>query len=98
MAAGCAVVVTPEVGMASVVREAGCGVVANGEPAKFGLAMKLLLDDHERRRQMGKAGRRTVEAKYSWNIISKQMLDVYAQILADWDAALVADTSRTLTA
>ena len=47
MAAGCPVIVTPEVGMASVVQEAGCGVVAAGDPANLGLEMKRLLDDHE---------------------------------------------------
>ena len=56
MAVGCAVIVTPEVGMASVVQEAGCGVVADGEPANFGLEIKRLLDDHERRRYDGRSG------------------------------------------
>ena len=55
MAVGCAVIVTSKVGVASVVQEAGCGVVASGEPANFGLEMKRLLDDHERRRLMGEA-------------------------------------------
>ena len=36
MAAGCPVFVTPEVGMASRVQEAGCGVVASGDPANLG--------------------------------------------------------------
>jgi glycosyltransferase involved in cell wall biosynthesis len=47
--------------------------------------MKQLLDDNERRQYMGRAGQRAVEAKYTWNIIGKQMLDMYAQILADRD-------------
>lgn len=98
MAAGCAVIVTPEVGIASIVHEAGCGVVAPGDPANLGLEMKRLLDDHERRRYMGDAGRRAVEAKYTWKIISKQILDVYTHILADRDAALVADKPRKLSA
>ena len=54
MAVGCPVIVTPEVGMASVVQEAGCGVVADGDPANLGLEMKRLLDDHSRRRIWGK--------------------------------------------
>jgi glycosyltransferase involved in cell wall biosynthesis len=81
MAAGCAVIVTPEVGMARMISETGCGVVAAGNPENLGLEIKRLLDDHERRRFMGEAGRRTVEAKYSWNIIGKQMLKVYTDIL-----------------
>ena len=97
MAAGCAVIVTPEVGMASIVHETGCGVIAAGDPKNFGLEMKQLLDDHKRRRNMAEAGRRAVKAKYTWNVISKQMLDVYANILADRDAALVGN-SRKLSA
>ena len=90
------VIVTPEVGMASDVQEAGCGVVVAGDPVNLGLEMKRLLDDHEPRRYMGKAGRRAVEAKYSWKIIGKQMLDVYADILADRDAALPNSQPQTL--
>ena len=37
MAAGCPVIVTPEVGIASLVQEAGCGVVAAGDPVNLGL-------------------------------------------------------------
>ena len=85
MAAGCAVIVTPEVGSASIVHEAKCGVVTPGDPEKLGLVINRLLNDHECRRVMGDAGRRAVEAKYSWNIISEQMLDLYTHILADRD-------------
>ena len=42
MAVGCAVIVTPEVGMASVVQEAGCGVVAAGDPANLGSRDKAI--------------------------------------------------------
>ena len=83
MAVGCPVVVTPEVGLASVVREAGCGVVTSGEPASLGLEIRRLLDDHDRRRAMGEAGRRAVEAKFNWKAISRDMLDVYAHALRD---------------
>ena len=98
MAAGCPVIVTPEVGIASLVQEAGCGVVAAGDPAKLGLEMKRLLDDHGRRQDMGKAGRRTVQTKYSWKTIGKQMLDLYVDILADRDASSLNAQITTLRA
>ena len=44
-----------------------------------------------RRRDMGDAGRRAVEAKYTWNVISKQMLDLYTHILADRGSSCVSD-------
>jgi glycosyltransferase involved in cell wall biosynthesis len=90
MAAGRAVIVTPEVGIASIVHEAGCGIVVHGNSEKFGLEMKRLLDDHDRRRNMGRAGRRAVEAKYTWDVIGRQMLEVYTDILADRDTTSVA--------
>ena len=85
MAAGCAVIVTPEVGVASIVHDTGSGIVAPGDPKKFGLEMKQMLDDCKRRRTMGDAGQRAVKAKYTWNVISNQMLDVYKDILLDRD-------------
>jgi glycosyltransferase involved in cell wall biosynthesis len=97
MAAGCAVIVTPEVGLASIVHEVGCGVVTPGDPEKLGLAMNRLLNDHERRQVMGEAGRRTVETSYSWNTVSKQMLDLYAHILTDRDLSCVSDEPRKVT-
>ena len=83
MAVGCPVVVTPEVGLASVVRGTGCGVITNGEPASLGSQISRLLDDNDSRRAMGEAGRRAVEAKFNWKAISRDMLDVYAHALRD---------------
>ena len=80
MAVGCPVVVTPEVGMANAVKEAGCGVVAPGDPVEFGLEIKRLLADPERCGKMGRAGRHVVETKYTWSIIAPQMLNLYHQI------------------
>jgi glycosyltransferase involved in cell wall biosynthesis len=88
MAVGCAVIVTPEVGMASIVHEVGCGIVAYGQSENFGLEIKRLLDDHDRRRFMGEAGRRAVRVKYSWNVIGQNMLDLYHRVLTDRDGAL----------
>jgi glycosyltransferase involved in cell wall biosynthesis len=87
MASGCPVIVTPEVGIAPLVQETGCGVVCAGDPIQLGLEMKRLLDDHERRRDMGIAGRRMVQTKYSWKTISKQMLDLYEDLLVDRNAS-----------
>ena len=80
MAVGCPVVVTPEVGMANAVKEAGCGVVAPGDPVEFGLEIERLLADPERCRKMGRAGRHVVETKYTWSVIAPQMLNLYHQI------------------
>jgi glycosyltransferase involved in cell wall biosynthesis len=86
MAAGCPVIVTPDVGIASVVQEEGCGIVVAGDPVNLGIEIKRLLSDHDCRRDMGNAGRRAVQTKYSWKTIGREMLDVYRGILADRDA------------
>ena len=80
MAVGCPVVVTPEVGMANAVKEAGCGVVVPGDPVELGLEIKRLLADPERCGKMGRAGRHVVETKYTWSVIAPQMLNLYDQI------------------
>lgn len=85
MASGRAVVVTPEVGMASVVQEFHCGVVSPGDPAYFALAIKRLLENRELCENMGRAGRRVVESRYTWHEISQQMIDLYSQILSSRD-------------
>ena len=81
MAVGRAVVVTPQVGLASVVREVCCGIVVDGEPATLGSHIKQLLDDHDRRRAMGEAGRYAAETEFNWKTISRKMIDVYAHAL-----------------
>jgi glycosyltransferase involved in cell wall biosynthesis len=90
MAAGCAVIVTPEVGVARIVHDTGSGIVAPGDPKKFGLEMKQMLDDRRLRRSMGDAGRRAVKAKYTWNVISTQMLEIYKDIAANRDVSSAA--------
>jgi glycosyltransferase involved in cell wall biosynthesis len=81
MTVGCPVIVTPEVGLASVVHEARCGVVTRGDPENFGLEIRRLLGDRDLCEAMGRAGRRVVETTYSWRRIAQQMLDLYADIV-----------------
>lgn len=77
MAAGCPVVVTPEVGAASIVEESGAGVVVNGVPAELAVAIAQLLADPVRRADMGRRGRAAAVAKYSWPAVAVQMLEHY---------------------
>jgi glycosyltransferase involved in cell wall biosynthesis len=80
MAMSCPVVVTPEVGLASMVRETGSGVVASGEPRLLANAISALVADPARRRQLGIAGRQTVLNRFSWNTIAEQMEAVYLRL------------------
>jgi glycosyltransferase involved in cell wall biosynthesis len=86
MAAGLPVVVTPEVGLAAAVREHGAGVVTAGEAPRLAAALRALLADPERRREMGRRG--VVAARqFSWPAVAARMESAYAGILAGRGAA-----------
>ncbi len=78
MAAGCPVVVTPEVGLAPTVRETGAGVVADGDPAALGRALAALLADPDGRREMGRRGAAAARERFGWGAIAREMEAVYS--------------------
>jgi glycosyltransferase involved in cell wall biosynthesis len=82
MACGVPVVVTPEVGLASAINEAGAGIVVEGEPEKLGAELSRLLADPARCRLMGTAGRKAAEEKFSWGAIAEEMEAVYRSVIA----------------
>jgi glycosyltransferase involved in cell wall biosynthesis len=82
MAMRCPVVVTPEVGAASIVRETKAGVVVPGEPVTLGAALLALVAAPERRQAMGEAGRDAVEKQFTWEAVARRMVAVYNQAIA----------------
>jgi glycosyltransferase involved in cell wall biosynthesis len=82
MAAGCPVIVTPEVGIAPIVEGTGAGLVVDGEPAALGRAIATLLSDPERRRQMGELGQRAARERFSWPAVARQMEQLYESVAA----------------
>jgi glycosyltransferase involved in cell wall biosynthesis len=81
MAAGLPVVVTPEVGLARVVRESGAGVVAEGDPPRLAAALRGLLADPERRRAMGGRGAEEAARRFAWASVAASMEAVYDSVL-----------------
>jgi len=77
MAAGCPVVVTPEVGLAGIVQEVGAGVVVEGAPATLGKSLRDLLANPGLLQQMGELGRKAAEVRFSWDSVGRQMESVY---------------------
>jgi len=77
MAAGRPVVVTPEVGLAEVVRETGCGLVVEGSPERLGEALRTLLADPEGARAMGRRGAEAAAARFAWPAVAREMERVY---------------------
>jgi glycosyltransferase involved in cell wall biosynthesis len=81
MAAGCPVVVTPEVGIADTVLEAGSGIVVKGNPDILGNSINNLLSNPELMRQMGENGKRVVEEQFTWKAVALRMECVYKDML-----------------
>ena len=79
MAAGCPVVVTPEVGLAAAVNISGAGLVVDGDPGKLATAITSLENDHSRLQRMGQAGMKTAAARYSWASIAAEMEKLYKE-------------------
>jgi glycosyltransferase involved in cell wall biosynthesis len=89
MAAGKPVVVSPGVGLAAAVRDAGCGMVVEPEPGALAGALEQLWRDEPLCRAMGERGRALVEREYAWPRIAGQVVELYRSIL-DARAAGVA--------
>jgi glycosyltransferase involved in cell wall biosynthesis len=80
MAMGCPVIVTPEVGLANLVRESGAGEVVDGEPRALAEVVRALLHDSTRRRLMGERGRFTASRHLSWKSAAVRMESLYREI------------------
>ncbi len=86
MSMACPVVVTPEVGLASLVAERGAGIVADGDPALLAQAVNALRLDESRRKKCGAAGRRAALDSLTWDAVAGQVDRLY-QSLTDGAAA-----------
>lgn len=80
MAAGTPVILTPEVGLASIVAETGAGLVVDGEPEKIAAAIARLLGDAPLRQRMGEAGRDAAARQFSWDAIAGRMEQIYLDV------------------
>lgn len=74
MAAGRAVVAKYVPMLAEAIEEAGAGIVVPDDPQAMAETISGLLSDPERADELGAAGRRAVEEKYSWRAIIRQTL------------------------
>lgn len=77
MAAGCPVVVTPEVGIAEVVERSGAGVVSDGDPAALAETLNALLADEAGRARMSRAGPRAAAEEFAWPAVASEMTALY---------------------
>jgi glycosyltransferase involved in cell wall biosynthesis len=81
MAAGVPVVVSPEVGLAAVVRAEAAGRVVPRDPRQLGACLaELLADPAERARMSARA--RAAAAGYSWDAVARRMETVMDEAVA----------------
>ena len=80
MAMGCPVVVSPEVGAAGLVTEAGAGLVVSNEPDQLAEAVRGLLADRELRGRMGQRGREYARRMLSWDGIAARTEMLYRTV------------------
>lgn len=82
MLMGCPVVVTPEVGLAETVAESNAGLVVDGDPVSLGAAIVDLLNNGEKRIEMGAVGQRVARDHYCWANVARQMVVGYEDVVA----------------
>lgn len=80
MAAGCPVVVTPEVGVAPEVASTGAGVVIEGHPPTLARGISLLLASPAQRAAMGARGKAAATGRFSWAAVAQQMEALYESV------------------
>lgn len=81
-AAGRAVIGTRVGGIPDIIASGVNGLlVPSGDAAALAAAIAELVDDPDRRRQMGIAGRRTVRERYSADRMVKELKDLYRNLL-----------------
>lgn len=62
-------------------------VVPEGDPAALARAFTELRSNPDPAREMGKAGRRQVEAQYTWERVAERMLTIYRRVTTSTQAA-----------
>jgi glycosyltransferase involved in cell wall biosynthesis len=90
----CPVVVTPEVGAAEIVRQAGGGLIVDGDPAPLGAAIASLMTETASARAMGEAGRQHIAAHYDWRTIATRMEALYAGVIERFGKAEASTPRR----
>ena len=83
MAMACPVVITPEVGLAKLVREVGCGIVCPGEPPAIADAINTIAGDTSMRGAMGARGQMTIRQRLSWDAVARSMEEAYQRAAAE---------------
>lgn len=81
MASALPVVISDQVNIHAEVSEANAGIVIRCESVDVSQALTVLLNDSDRRRSMGQAGRELVQARYVWPAIVNMLTTEYEALI-----------------
>jgi len=76
------VVISDQVNIHAEISGAGAGLVTRCDAGEVAQALETLLADADRRRVMGEAGRRLVQARFTWPAIVEGLTVEYEQVIA----------------
>lgn len=93
MAVGCPVVLTPEVGAADLVREAGAGLVVDGDAAGLARAIRRFIEDDALRAAAGAAGIDAARDRHAWPACARKMAALYRQVSGAGGAHATCDSA-----
>jgi glycosyltransferase involved in cell wall biosynthesis len=77
----CPVVVTQEMGLLAVARDAQCGVVSDGSPNQLAAIVNHLHGDSSTQARMGSLGREVAASVLSWPEVGSRMVQLYRRAL-----------------
>ncbi len=83
MASGVPVVISDQVNIWPEVTRADAGLVVPCDADATAVALRKVLDDRVRARQMGDNGRRWAAEHLAWDIVGAQMVRVYEEVVRD---------------
>jgi glycosyltransferase involved in cell wall biosynthesis len=84
MACGLPIIATAVSGSLDVIVPGENGILVPARsPGDMANAVSLLLDDDKKRNELGKAARRTIEDRYTWDKISDKILHCYSTLRKD---------------
>jgi glycosyltransferase involved in cell wall biosynthesis len=83
MASGVPVVISDKVNIWPDVSRAEAGLVVPCDPGATAQALRSLLDNPVRGKEMGVRGKKWVAEHLTWNVVGQQMIQAYEEVIAD---------------
>jgi glycosyltransferase involved in cell wall biosynthesis len=87
LAMGLPVLLSDQVGIARQVAQVRAGAVVQLDVSHIAWTWSALLDNPTELKAMGMRGRKLVQEEYDADVVVHKMLDVYHQVIQDWQVA-----------